>query len=131
MDEQSDIPEGWSYNPATFSQRLPVVALALAGTAVAAYLAAFQYRLVDTVYEPFFGPGSERILTSGLSRLLPVSDAALGAIGYLVDAAAGIAGGRARWRTLPWLVVLFGLAVGPLGLVSVALVMAQPILYDS
>ena len=33
-----------------------------------------------------------------------------------------------RWRTMPWMVILFGLAVGPLGLVSVLLVTAQPLL---
>ena len=32
---------------------------------------------------------------------------------------------------MPWLVVLFGLFVGPLGGVSVVLVMLQPLLYDS
>jgi hypothetical protein len=38
------------------------------------------------VWEPFFGEGSRVILTSSVSRLLPVPDAALGAFGYLLDA---------------------------------------------
>ena len=32
---------------------------------------------------------------------------------------------------MPWIVVLFGLAVGPLGVVSVMLTVFQPVLYDS
>jgi hypothetical protein len=62
---------------------------------------------------------------------LPVTDAALGAFGYLLDAVTGLIGGRARWRAMPWMVILFGVAVGPLGAVSVLLVILQPILFDS
>jgi hypothetical protein len=78
-----------------------------------------------------FGEGSRVILTSSVSRLLPVPDAALGAFGYLLDAVAGLIGGRQRWRTMPWIVVVFGLAVGPLGAVSIVLVILQPVLFDA
>jgi uncharacterized membrane protein len=98
---------------------------------IAAYLSAFQLGFVTTVWEPFFGDGSRRILTSGVSRILPVPDAALGAFGYLLDAITGLVGGRDRWRTMPWIVVLFGIAVGPLGGVSIALVILQPVLFDT
>jgi hypothetical protein len=80
------------------------------------------------VWEPFFGQGSDAVLHSPLSRVLPIPDAALGALAYLFDAVAGAIGGTKRWSTMPWMVVLFGLAVGPLGLVSVLLVIAQPLL---
>jgi uncharacterized membrane protein len=84
------------------------------------------------VWEPFFGDGSERILTSWVSKLLhPIPDAGLGALSYLVDAVAGAIGGTRRWKTMPWMVVLFGIAVGPLGVVSVTLVILQPVLFDS
>lgn len=126
-----DIPPGWSYNPATWSQRLPIVGLALAGFAIATYLTLYQLRVIDTVWEPFFGDGSRKILDSKISRLLPIPDAALGAFGYLVDAVAGVIGGKGRWRTMPWIVILFGLAVGPLGVVSVMLVVFQPVLLDA
>ena len=43
----------------------------------------------------------------------------------------GVIGGKKRWRTMPWMVVLFGIAVGPLGLVSVLLVILQPTLFDT
>jgi hypothetical protein len=106
--------------------------LALIGTAIAGYLTLFQVGLLDTVWEPFFVGGSERILTSWVSQLLhPIPDAGLGALSYLVDAVAGVIGGRRRWRTMPWMVILFGLAVGPLGVVSVTLVILQPVLFDS
>lgn len=127
-DETNDaIPPGWDYNPAAWSQRWPIIGLALVGFGISVYLSLFQVGVVPTVWEPFFGDGSRRVLTSDLSRLLPVPDAALGAFAYLVDAVAGVIGGTKRWRTMPWIVVAFGLAVGPLGAVSIGLVMSQPL----
>jgi len=126
-----DIPPGWAYNPASWGQRLPIAALALVGGAIATYLALFQYHVVDTVWEPFFGDGSRRILSSSLSTMLPISDGALGALSYMADALSALVGGRSRWRTMPWIVVIFGVLVGPLGVVSVGLVIAQPLLYNA
>jgi hypothetical protein len=124
-------PPGWDYNPSAWSQRVPIVALAVAGTAIAAYLAAYQVGLVERVWEPFFGSGSKTILHSWVSRLLPISDAALGALSYFLDALTGIIGGQKRWKTMPWLVILFGVLVGPLGAVSVLLVILQPVLFGT
>lgn len=126
-----DVPPGWSFDPSAWGQRLPIVGFAVVGFAIAAYLAAFQFGLIPDVWEPFFGDGSRVILTSGVSRVLPVPDAALGAFGFLVDAVMGVVGGRGRWRTMPWVVVLFGLAVGPLGAISILLVVLQPVLFDA
>lgn len=125
------VPPGWVTNPSAWSERLPIVGLALVGLAVATYLSLFQYEVIDTVWEPFFGDGSEKVLTSRLSDVLPVKDAALGAFGYLLDAVTGVIGGTKRWRTMPWIVIIFGIFVGPLGAVSVLLVVAQPVLYGS
>ncbi len=130
-DGSSNIPPGWDYNPATWGQRLPIVGLALVGAGIAAYLTLWQYDVIDTVWEPFFGDGTRVILDSKLSYVLPISDAALGALAYLADAVAGVIGGRSRWRTMPWIVVIFAILVGPLGAVSIGLVMAQPLLYDA
>lgn len=124
-------PPGWDYNPSTWSERLPIVGLATLGAIIAGYLAAYQLGIFPTVWEPFFGDGSQRILHSTVSRLLPIPDAALGAVGYLADAVSGGIGGPHRWRTMPWLVILFGLAVGPLGIVSITLVILQPVLFDA
>jgi uncharacterized membrane protein len=126
------IPAGWDYDPsAWWSQRMPIVAMALVGFVIAAYLALYQVGIVPTVWEPFFGEGSETILHSWVSKVLPVSDAALGAFGYLLDAVTGAIGGRRRWRTMPWIVVLFGVAVGPLGAVSILLVILQPVVFGT
>lgn len=127
MADETNIPRGWAYNPSIWPQRLPIVGLALVGFGIAAYLAAFQYQLVPTVWEPFFGDGSRQVLTSKLSHVLPISDAALGAIGYLLDAVTGAIGGKDRWKTMPWIVILFGLLIGPLGAVSIGLVISQPL----
>lgn len=122
------IPPGWDYNPATWSQRLPIIVLAVVGVAIATYLSMFQFEVLDTIWEPFFGDGSRRVLTSDISHILPIPDAALGAFAYLVDAVAGAIGGTRRWKTMPWIVVVFGIAVGPLGVISIMLVVSQPVL---
>jgi len=36
-------------------------------------------------------------------------------------------GSRARWRTMPWLVLAFGLMIVPLGIVSIGFIIIQPI----
>jgi hypothetical protein len=131
------IPVGWSYNPSSWPQRLPIIGLALAGCAIATYLSLFQYEVIGSVWDPFFGEGSEEILRSHVSDVipqylgLPITDGALGAFSYLLDAIAGVVGGKSRWRTMPWIVVLFGILVGPLGGVSILLVILQPVLLDN
>lgn len=124
-------PPGWSYNPSSWGQRLPIIILALVGTGIATYMALYQLRIIPTVWEPFFGDGSKKILNSSVSRILPIPDAALGAFSYFVDVVTGVVGGRKRWRTMPWIVIVFGLAVGPLGVISITLVILQPVLYDA
>lgn len=140
-EDEAAIPPGWDYNPATWSQRLPIVGLALIGVAIATYLSLYQWEVIDRVWDPFFGSpnyggGSKAILReSGVSQktmqYLGVPDAFLGTIAYLVDAVAGVIGSTKRWKTMPWIVVIFGIAVGPLGFVSIMLVVFQPVLYNS
>lgn len=127
-------PPGWSSNPSAWSQRLPIIGIALIGVAVSSYLALFQLGYLETVWEPFFGNGSRKILESRISKMIspgPIPDAALGTIGYLTDAVTGAIGGQERWRQRPWIVVIFGIAVGPLGAVSIALVVIQPVLVNA
>jgi uncharacterized membrane protein len=125
------IPPGWDVNPSRPSERVPLLVAALAGLGIAAYLALYQVGVVTTVWEPFFGAGSARILHSGVSRLLPVPDAALGALAYLLDVVTGTIGGAARWRTMPWMVLAYGVCIGPLGAVSVLLVIFQSVVYGT
>lgn len=124
-------PPGWETNPSGWRHRLPIILLALAGMSVASYLAAYQLGFLSSAWDPFFGDGTRRVLESGVSRLLPVPDAALGAAAYLFDAVTGAVGGTDRWRRRPWLVALFGLAIGPLGAVSISLVILQPVAFNA
>jgi uncharacterized membrane protein len=121
------VPDGWSYNPSAWSQRLPVIVLSAVSYLAALYMTAFQLGYIDTVVDPLFGNGTQRVLMSSVSRAFPVSDAGLGAATYLIDLAMTCAGDRSRWRTLPWLVIVFGILIVPVGIVSVVLVMLQPI----
>lgn len=105
--------------------------VALVGAAIAIYLALYQWRAVSSVWEPFFGNGSRTILNSKISHILPVPDAALGAFGYMLDAIMGAIGGRDRWRRMPWLVIVFGIAVGPLGIITIMLVILQPVMFGA
>jgi hypothetical protein len=61
-------------------------------------------------------------------RSLPVSDAGVGAIAYMLEILTGLLGSARRWRTMPWLVVLFGILIVPLGVVSITFIVIQPIL---
>jgi hypothetical protein len=122
-----EIPPGWSYNPSTWIQRVPIIALAFFGSILSGYMAAFQLGHLGAVWDPVFGPGTEKVLESDVSRAFPVSDAGLGAVSYLLEALSGFIGGTARWRTMPWMVVLFGIMVVPLGVVSIVLITLQPL----
>ncbi|BCH35667.1 vitamin K epoxide reductase [Mesorhizobium sp. L-8-10] len=128
-----DQPLGWSYSPSTFSQRIPIIALAFVGLFVSRYLAAYQLGHVDSIWDPVFGPGdapvangSEAVITSWVSKGFPIADAGLGAFAYALDILAGAIGDRRRWRTMPWMVLLFGLLIVPLGIVSVSFIIIQP-----
>ncbi|HLH25267.1 MAG TPA: vitamin K epoxide reductase family protein [Chloroflexota bacterium] len=127
----AEVPPGWRHNPSAWRDRLPLVALAVAGMGVASYLAAYQLGILPGVWDPFFGADSVRVLHSALARYLPIPDAALGAGGYATEALVGLLGGRARWRTQPWLVVLYGLIVVALGATSVGLVITQGVVFHA
>lgn len=122
-----DTPPGWDYCPSSWSQRIPIIALALVGLFISRYLAAFQLGHIDAAWDPFFGDGTERIITSSVSEAWPVSDAGLGGAVYVLEIVTGIIGDKRRWRTMPWLVLLFGAMIVPLGGVSLFFIIIQPI----
>lgn len=125
------VPPGWDYNPSDWTQRLPIIALAFVGLLIARYLAAYQLGHIEAARDPFFGDGTERVITSALSEAWPVPAAGLGAFVYLLQIVTGLLGGRARWRTMPWVVVLFGMLIVPLGALGIFLIILQPILIGS
>ncbi len=128
------IPPGWSYNPSDWAQRLPIILLALLGLYVSRYLAGYQLGHISALWDPFFAGsltdprnGTEEIVTSWVSTALPVSDAALGGYTYLLEVLTGLVGSRRRWRTAPWLVLLFGLMIVPLGMTTILFIVIQPV----
>jgi nucleoside-diphosphate-sugar epimerase len=128
------IPPGWSYNPSDWAQRLPIIVLALLGLYVSRYLAGYQLGHIPALWDPFFAGsptdprnGTEEIVTSWVSTAFPVSDAALGGYTYLLEILTGLVGSRRRWRTAPWLVLLFGLMIVPLGITTILFIVIQPV----
>lgn len=135
MQTGPDVPPGWTVSPSTFLQRAPIVGLALVGFFVSRYLTAYQLGHVDGVWDPFFSGaaqpllnGTEDIITSEVSKAWPVPDAGIGAATYMLEILTGVIGSSRRWRTIPWLVFIFGLMIVPLGIVSVTFIIIQPIL---
>lgn len=122
-----DTPPGWSYNPSGWIQRGPIIAMAFVGFFLSRYLAAYQLGHIPYPWDPFFGDGARRVLDSDISKAWPISDAGLGAVSYMIEALSGFMGGRNRWRTMPWMVLMFGILVVPLGIVSIVLVILQPV----
>jgi hypothetical protein len=120
-------PPGWSYNPSSWAQRSILIALGLLGWLVSRHLAAYQLGYLDRVWEPLFGRGSVLVLDSDVSHSFPISDAGLGSLAYTIEFLMAWMGSPARWRTMPWMVTLFGILVIPLGLVHIILVISQPL----
>jgi hypothetical protein len=131
-----EIPPGWDFSPSSWFQRLPIIVLAFLGFYISRYMASYQLGHIDSVWEPFFigdlswdrQNGTEEIITSYLSKAWPVPDAGLGAFVYLLEILTGLIGSAKRWRTMPWLVLLFGFMIVPLGAVSITFIIIQPIL---
>lgn len=128
------LPKGWDYNPSGWFQRIPVILLALVGLVGSRYLTAYQLEALPQVWEPFFAGasgdgrnGTEEIITSSVSKAWPVPDAGVGAVTYALEIIVGIIGSERRWRTMPWLTLLFGLMIVPLGAISIFFIIIQPI----
>lgn len=135
VEEQRLSPDAkappFHYNPSSIVQRARIAMLAFVAAAISFYLAAYQWGWIEGVWDPFFGAGSETVLTSeeseAMHRIIGLPDAALGSWAYLTEVVLAMAGSTRRWQFRPWLVMLFGLDVIPLGIVSVVLVVLQGI----
>lgn len=128
-----DVPPGWSYNPSSWLQRMPIILLAFVGLYFSRYLAAYQLGHIDAAWDPFFGGtreglnGSEDVVTSTVSEAFPIPDAGMGAAVYLIEIVIGLVGSQRRWRTMPWVTIAFGVLIVPLGIVSIGFIIIQPI----
>src|SRR5437016_644725 len=60
-----------------------------------------------------------------LSKAWPIPDAGLGAVAYALEILMAAMGDRTRWRTMPWMVMFFGILVVPLGVVSIYFIIIQ------
>jgi hypothetical protein len=129
MFEGPTTPPGWSYNPSSWIQRGPIIALGIIAFFISRYMAAYQLGHTHAAWDPFFD--TQRVLTSDVSRAWPISDAGFGALAYLLEALSGFMGGEERWRSMPWMVAMFGVLVIPLGMVSIILVILQPVMVGS
>ncbi|WP_153557498.1 vitamin K epoxide reductase family protein [Roseimaritima sediminicola] len=119
----------YPHNPSAWSQRIPICVLAMVAAAISTHLSLYQWGFIDGVWDPVFGNQSSQVVTSDTAKrmfaIIGIHDAALGTLAYLGDAILGFAGSTRRWQYRPWLVILFGIDVIPLGIVSVILVILQ------
>ena len=123
MRNTADIPPGWDENPTAWPKRIAIAAVAFVGFCVAGYLTLYQLGVLESVWDPFFPNGSPKVL--GL--LEPFPDAALGVLAYATEVVLSFVGGKDRWRTMPWTAILFGLVIFSGAVVSVLLMMTQPL----
>jgi len=126
MNSNDTIPWGRSSNPSSWSKRAPLLVMAIAGFLIALYLGLYQMHVFSTVWEPFFGNGTNAVVKSSFSRLLPIPDGLIGAFGYLCDIILVSIGDEVRWKTKPWAVILYAILVAMMGLVSILLIILQP-----
>jgi uncharacterized membrane protein len=121
------IPMGWNHNPSDWAERVVALVFVLTGFGIAVYLALFQLGFLASVWDPIFSEGANRVLHSPLTPKLAVPDAALGALGYLLEAVLIAAGSNKRWRDQPWIVTLYGLVAASIGAVSLFLIAYQTV----
>jgi hypothetical protein len=114
-------PPGFDENPTRWSRRIPIIALAIAGLCLSAYLTLFQINVLAGVWDPF--GRSAKVL-----EYLGIPDAALGALAYGAEVALSLIGGRYKWRTMPWAVLAFGVVIVSGAGVSVLLILMQAFL---
>src|SRR5665213_518618 len=127
MNSNDTIPWGRTSNPSSWSKRTPLLVMAIAGFLIALYLGLYQMHVFSTVWEPFFGNGTNAVVKSSFSRSLPIPDGLIGAFGYLCDIILVSIGDYVRWKTKPWAVILYSGLVAMMGFVSILLIIAQPV----
>ena len=119
----------WDYNPSSWKQRIPIALIGSIALFISIYLGMYQWTLISTVWDPIFGDGTKNVLLSDVSHKITswiyIPDAILGAVAYLGDVIYALAGSTRRWQYRPWLVIIFGIDVIPLGVVSIILVILQ------
>jgi vitamin K epoxide reductase family protein len=89
----------------------------------------YQWQLIGHVWDPVFHGQTQQVLDSDVSHQLRIwfriPDSMMGAVAYIGDIFFALAGSTRRWHDRPWLVIIFGIDVIPLGIVSATLVALQ------
>ena len=114
------IPPGFSHNPTAYSRRGLLAALAFIGLVDASYLTLYQWD-AWSVWDPFFHAQAVLDLTS------PVPDALAGVLAYGAELLLLAPGGADRWRRLPWACLALGATLSTGAVVSIALIVIQPV----
>ena len=81
MMEGAEVPPGWTYNPSSWVQRAPSIALAFIGYFMARYLASYQLGHITDVWDPIFGDGTDTEGEHALEEILSPHDALVRARG--------------------------------------------------
>jgi len=111
--------------PSRWSKRIVVALVALLGAAISVRLALYHLGWSGAPWEPLFGDGSRRVLTSAFSRALPFPDAGLGAIAYVLEAALVLWAKSERWRSAPLRVYAYAAVAAAMAVGSACLVVLQ------
>ncbi len=123
------------YSPSAWPRRLLLASVAFVAVVISFYLALFEWQVIHTVWDPVFKNGTRNVLTSQLShdfsKWIHIPDAFLGTLAYLADVIFALIGSTKRWKTHPWLVIIFGISVIPVGIVSIILVALQGLVVKS
>ncbi|MEO7044183.1 MAG: vitamin K epoxide reductase family protein [Ferruginibacter sp.] len=127
MTSNDNIPWTQNSNPSLWSKRVPLLIMAIAGFLIALYLGLYQLHVFSKVWEPFFGNGTDAVVKSSFSKSLPIPDGLIGAFGYLCDIILVSIGDSVRWKTKPWAVILYSALVAIMALISILLIILQPV----
>ena len=119
--DYSPVPPGWDENPTAWPKRIRLVVLAFVGLCVATYLTLYQLGVFAHVWDPFFQ--SSKVL----NLLGQFPDAALGVAAYLAEIVLSLIGDEDRWCSAPWTVLALGVVISCGAVVSVLLVVVQPV----
>jgi hypothetical protein len=119
---QRNVPPGFERDPTAWRRRGVLLALALAGLAVAGYLTLYQVGVFEHVWDPVFGPRASRKVL-GLTD--PVPDAAAGVLAYLTEIVLLLIGAPGRWRTMAWTCLALGAVLLAGAAVSIVLIVVQ------
>jgi len=123
IESGPEVPSDWSYNPSSWVQRLPVIALSLFAWLITRFLAGYQYGYITSVSDPIFAQGTLSVLSAEISK----GFAAFASMLFTLQMLLACKGGSRRWHTMPWIVALYGLFVLAFGLLGSFTILIQPI----